>query len=144
MIIDNVIILGIFCIYQTEASSLVISPQSAVILAFEDAYDLSLLANTISDLAIDTTFIISGDETDYYENMVSVELIKLNVSFQGNENKDVVALRLCENLISNAIVSDYIKNTQPTFAIFPAVRYLNKYFFVIYDQSILFMYHSLF
>lgn len=105
------------------ASSLATPPQSAVVIAFEDVYDLSLLANTISDMGIETTLVIPFDENDYYEHLVSVELIKVNTSLKLSDNLHSRALKLCDSFISDSNISKYIQALQPTFIIFPGVRY---------------------
>ncbi|KAJ8678570.1 hypothetical protein QAD02_014357 [Eretmocerus hayati] len=105
------------------ASSLASPPQSAVIIAFENAYDLSLLANTISDLGIETTFVISSDDSDYYEHLVAVEVIKINSSLKVSDTSDIRASKLCKTLISDASVKKHVQSIQPTFIIFPAVRH---------------------
>ncbi|XP_011498285.1 PREDICTED: UDP-glucuronosyltransferase 1-9-like [Ceratosolen solmsi marchali] len=108
---------------STDASSLVSPPKSAVVIAFEDAYDLSLLANTISDLGTETTLVIPFEENNYYEHLISVEVIKINASLQSSDTNDAKALRLCESFISDSNVSNHVKLIQPTFIIFPAVRH---------------------
>ena len=121
-IILTCIVLSILLLHFTKASSLAAPPQSAVVVAFEDVYDLSLLANTISDLGIDTTLVIPHDANDYYEYLVAVEVIKINASLLSSDNKDTRALKLCESFISDFNITKYFQAQQPTFVIFPGVR----------------------
>lgn len=114
-------ILNLF-ICSARASSLTTPPQSALIVAFENTYDLSLLANTLSDQGIDATLIIPSTESDIYENLVEVEVLK--ILEQGESLKpEIKALRLCEQLLTDKKILKKVQELQPTFTIFPAIRH---------------------
>jgi hypothetical protein len=116
------LVLSAALISTTAASSLASPPKSAVIIAFEDTYDLSLLANTISDLGIETTLVIPFDENNYYEHLISVEVMKINASLKSSDTNNAKALKLCESFMYDSNIINHIKLLQPTFIIFPAVR----------------------
>lgn len=118
-------ILTAILIHSSAASSLSAPPLSVVVVAFEDAYDLSLLANTISDLGIETTFIVPSNESDYYyEHMVDVDVIKLNASLEAGDGRDVKAAKLCKSLVADETLLRHFRGMLPTFVIFPGVRYV--------------------
>lgn len=125
------IIVSALLIYSTKASTLASPSKSAVIFAFEDIYDLSLLANTLSDQGVKTTFVIPHDSPDYYEHMKEVDIIPVNSTFKDIESKEDRALKLCESILSSTELRK--KLDKPTFTIFPAIRYqyltLNAYYF---------------
>ncbi|XP_015109949.1 UDP-glucuronosyltransferase 1-8 [Diachasma alloeum] len=107
----------------SSASTLTIPPQSALVVGFENAYELSLLANTLTDQGIDATLIVTADAGDIYENLVEVEVIKLNVSSEDDGNLERKALRACEALLGNQKILKRVGEIQPTFTIFPAIRH---------------------
>ncbi|XP_014208984.1 UDP-glucuronosyltransferase 1-8-like [Copidosoma floridanum] len=112
-------------LHNSVASSLLTPPQLALIVAFEDVYDLSLLANTISGLGIETTLVVSSSGASYerYENLNGVELISINNTSLGAGDDDDRAVKLCDSFISDINVMQYAQKMQPTFVIFPGVRH---------------------
>ncbi|XP_011303100.1 UDP-glucuronosyltransferase 1-8 [Fopius arisanus] len=107
----------------SSASTLSAPPQSALVVAFENAYELSLLANTLTDQGIDATMIVASDAGDMYENLVEVEVIKLNVTSRDHDNLEKRALNACEALLGDQKILKRIGEIQPTFTIFPAIRH---------------------
>lgn len=109
-----------------SSSTLTAPPLSALIVAFENVYDLSLLANTLSDQGIDTTLIIpSYSANDLYNNLIDVEVLKLNVNIDKSTTVDKRALEACDNLFRDDEIFKKIREFQPTFTIFPALRYID-------------------
>ncbi|XP_016839145.1 UDP-glucuronosyltransferase 1-5 [Nasonia vitripennis] len=117
------LVLSAVLIHSTAASSLASPPQSAVVVAFEDVYELSLLANTISDLGIETTLVIPANVSNYYEHLVGVDLMTVNASLKADDSDDLKAVKLCESFISDSGIAKHVKSLQPTFIIFPGVRH---------------------
>ncbi|XP_058788616.1 UDP-glucuronosyltransferase 1A8-like [Phymastichus coffea] len=119
------IILSALLMHCAAASSLAAPPDSAVVIAFEDVYDLSLLAYTISDLGVQTTFVVPSDENNFYERLNETEeVIKVDASHvKSTDTKDVRALKLCESFISHRETQKQIHRFEPTFVIFPGVRH---------------------
>lgn len=108
----------------TSSSTLTAPPLSALIIAFESVYDLSLLANTLSDQGIDTTLIIpSYSANDLYNNLIDVEVLKLNVNIDKSTTVDKRALEACDSLFRDDEIFKKIREFQPTFTIFPALRH---------------------
>lgn len=106
----------------SNASTMSAPPQTALVVAFENAYELSVLANTLTDQGIDATLIISSEAGGIYENLVEVEVIRLNVSSGDGANLEKKALVACEALLENQKILKRIGEIQPTFTIFPAIR----------------------
>lgn len=117
------LLLGVILLFHSIlASTLVVPPKSVMVVAFEDVYEMSLLANTMSDLMMETTLVISSQaNNELFEKLVDVEVIKVNTS---NEkiNNEISAMKLCENFLTDTNVSWYVDNVKPTFIVFPAVR----------------------
>ncbi|KAK0167975.1 hypothetical protein PV327_001821 [Microctonus hyperodae] len=115
----------IFCVLIcTVSASTFISPQqTALVIGFEKLYDISLLANTLSDQGIDSILIIPSTIEDIYEHLIEVEVITLNITNAKNAKKEEKALNACEALITNKKILKKIKEIQPTFTIFPALRH---------------------
>lgn len=109
-------------IATASASSLAAPPQTALVIGFENIYDLSLLANTLSDQGIDSVLIIPNKAGDLYENLVEVEIIKLNYTLDANARLEEKALKACDALLSNQKILKRVQEIQPTFTIFPALR----------------------
>lgn len=108
-----------------ESSALSAPPQSAVVVAFEDIYDLSLLANTLSDQGIDTTLIIpESDEGELYETLIDVEVLTVKVQGEKSAYPEKKAIQACEALLKNEEIAKKIQELQPTFAVFSALRYI--------------------
>lgn len=114
-------VIKVFCLFicSTGASFLATPPQNALVVAFEETYDLSLLANTLSDQGIDTTLIVPST-ANIYEYMVEVEVIK--ISNDDILKPDAKALKLCEQLLSDKKILKRVRELQPTFTIFPSIR----------------------
>lgn len=114
----------IFCVLIcTVSASTFISPQqTALVIGFEKLYDISLLANTLSDQGIDSILIIPSTTEDIYEHLIEVEVITLNITNAKDAKKEEKALNACEALITNKKILKKIKEIQPTFTIFPALR----------------------
>lgn len=107
-----------------SSSTLTAPPLSALVIAFESIYDLSLLANTLSDQGIDATLIIpTYAVNELYNKLIDVEVLQLDV------DKSVYtiehALETCENLFKDEEILKKVQEFQPTFTIFPALRYID-------------------
>lgn len=118
------LVLSALLINRATASSLATPSDSAVVIAFEDVYDLSLLAYTISDLGVQTTFVLPSDENNFYERLNETEeVIRVDASHvKPTDTKDVRALKLCDSFLSNRETQRLIQRMEPTFVIFPGVR----------------------
>lgn len=114
--------IAIAFLHCVSASALVSPPKSAVVVAFEDTYDLSLLANTLSDQGIYATLVILQTETKIYEHLIDVEVLRINGTIFGAHNSEARALDACRNLLSDDNILIKMNEIQPTFVIFPAIR----------------------
>lgn len=115
-----------FCLFQfTSGSMLAAPPLSALIIAFESVYDLSLLANTLSDQGIDASLIIpTYAANDLYNNLIDVEVLQLNVNIDKSIDKsNIRALEACDSLFRDEKILKKIRELQPTFTIFPILRH---------------------
>ncbi|KAL7295191.1 hypothetical protein TKK_0011497 [Trichogramma kaykai] len=109
-------------VHSAVASSMIVPPHSAVVFAFEDVYDLSLLAHTLSDQSgVETTLVIAHDEHDFYEHMIDVDIIRINATFKDNNSKEERALKLCDAVVSDNKLKRRLDN--PTFVVFPGMRH---------------------
>jgi hypothetical protein len=119
-----------FYLFQCASSStLTVPPLSALIVAFENVYDLSLLANTLSDEGFDTTLIIpSYAASDVYNKLIDVEVLQLNININKSMNANKHALTACESLYRDVNTMKKIWELKATFTIFPALRYINLKF----------------
>lgn len=117
-----------------QSSTLTTPPQSAVVVAFEDIYDLSLLANTLSDQGIDTTLIIpASNENEVYETLIDVEVLTVKVEIKESTYSEKKTIQICEALLKDEQIAKKIQEIQPTFTVFPALRYiLYLYIYKIY------------
>lgn len=121
-------IIIILCVYFylmniVQSSTLTTPPQSAVVVAFEDIYDLSLLANTLSDQGIDTTLIIpASNENEVYETLIDVEVLTVEIKESTYSEKKTI--QICEALLKDDQIAKKIQEIQPTFIVFPALRYI--------------------
>ncbi|XP_053971741.1 UDP-glucuronosyltransferase 2B19-like [Hylaeus volcanicus] len=107
-----------------SSSSLTAPPQSAVVVAFEDVYDLSLLANTLSDQLIDATLIIpASKKEDLYETLIDVEVLTVDVQIEESAYPETKAVQACEALLKDGQIAKKIQEIRPTFVIFPALRH---------------------
>lgn len=108
-----------------QSSTLTTPPQSAVVVAFEDIYDLSLLANTLSDQGIDTTLIIpASNENEVYETLIDVEVLMVKVEIKESMYSEEKTIQICEALLKDEQIAKKIQEIQPTFTVFPAIRYI--------------------
>lgn len=108
-----------------QSSTLTTPPQSAVVVAFEDIYDLSLLANTLSDQGIDTTLIIpASNENEVYETLIDVEVLMVKVEIKESMYSEKKTIQICEALLKDEQIAKKIQEIQPTFTVFPAIRYI--------------------
>lgn len=109
-----------------QSSTLTTPPQSAVVVAFEDIYDLSLLANTLSDQGIDTTLIIpASNENEVYETLIDVEVLTVKVEIKESTiYSEKKTIQICEALLKDEQIAKKIQEIQPTFTVFPALRYI--------------------
>lgn len=130
------------CFYLLQfasSSTLTAPPLSALVVAFESIYDLSLLANTLSDQGIDATLIIpTYAASDLYNKLIDVEVLQLDVD--KSVHADKLALKTCENLFRDEEILKKVQEFQPTFIIFPALRYIDlkigfKIFYNIFGRS---------
>ncbi|XP_076285881.1 UDP-glucuronosyltransferase 2B31 isoform X3 [Lasioglossum baleicum] len=111
-------------IHIVVGSTLTEPPQSAVVVAFEDVYDLSLLANTLSDEGIDATLIIPEQyQSDLYENLIAVELVLLTVEIDHSAYPENKAIKICEAFLKDEQIAKKISEIQPTFVVFPGLRH---------------------
>ncbi|KAK2583946.1 hypothetical protein KPH14_001205 [Odynerus spinipes] len=116
--------LPILFVDLVHGSTLTGPPLSAVVAGFDGVYDLSLFANTLSDQGIDVTLIVPETIAhDLYENLIDVEVYKLNVSFGKSDYPEDQALKFCERLLDDKELSQKIQEIQPTFTLFPALRH---------------------
>ena len=119
----SVIITLYLCMHLANiihGSTLVAPPLSAVVVAFEDIYDLSLLANSLSDQGIDATLIIPApSKGELYETLIDVEVLTVNVEAE----EFAITIQACEGLLKDEEVARKIQEIQPIFVIFPAFRY---------------------
>lgn len=120
------------CLYLTKivhSSTLSAPPQSAVVIAFEDIYDLSLLANTLSDQGIDATLIIPAFSKDeVYETLIDVDVLTIEVNVEESAYPEKTAIQICEAFLKDEQIAKSIQKIQPTFSVFPAVRYVLSLF----------------
>lgn len=118
----SVIITLYLCMHLVNiihGSTLVAPPLSAVVVAFEDIYDLSLLANSLSDQGIDATLIIpASSKGELYETLIDVEVLTVNV-----EAEEFATIQACEALLKDEEIARKIQEIQPIFVIFPAFRH---------------------
>lgn len=120
------------CFYSFQfasSSTLTAPPLSALIIAFDNVYDLSLLANTLSDEGIDATLIVPNyAASNVYNNLIDVEVLQLNVDARVDKSMqaDARALHTCDSLLRDEEILRKIREFQPTFVIFPALRYRMK------------------
>lgn len=114
-----------FCLLRIASSStLTAPPLSALVIAFENVYDLSLLANTLSDHGIDATLIIPGyAANDLYNKLIDVEVLQLDVSADKPMHASKRSLEVCDSLFRDKEILKRIQEFQPTFTIFPALRH---------------------
>lgn len=119
------LVFACLCLVEcTVSSSLISPPQSSIVVAFEDIYDTSLLAATLSDQGIDATLIIPSSTVDeLYESLIDVEILTFNVDFDESASAEIKAIRACENLLEDQEILKKIGEIQPTFTIFPAFRH---------------------
>ena len=121
MILHSIFI-SFLAFYFASGSSLTQPPQSALVIAFEKSYEQSLLAYTLSDQGIDSTLVVSSLHHDkLYENLQGIEIIKLNVSAQSSV--DTESLSACQALLGDQKILKRVGEIQPTFVLFPALRY---------------------
>jgi len=121
-------LIGLYICYLLQfasSSTLTAPPLSALVVAFESVYDLSLLANTFSDQGIYTTLIIpTYAANDLYNKLIDVEVLQLDVSVDESLPADKRALEACGILFRDEKILKEIQEFQPTFIVFPALRYI--------------------
>lgn len=129
------------CLYLssfTNSSILTSPPKSALIIAFENVYDLSLLANTLSDEGIDSTLIIPSYASDeLYNYLVDVEVLHLDVNADKSTNVNTRALEACSSFLKDHEILKKIGEFQPTFTIFSALRYSNHDYFLLKETKLI-------
>lgn len=107
-----------------HGSSLTAPPLSVLMVGFEDAYDLSLLANTLSDQGIDVTLIVPEQiANDLYENLIDVEVYQLKASLEKLVYPEDHALKFCESLLKDQELSRKVQELQATITLVPALRH---------------------
>lgn len=114
------------CLLNIGAHSSILTapPQSAVVVAFEDVYDLSLLANTLSDQGIDATLIIAASgKSQLYESLIDVEVLTVFTENGSSEDPEKRAVQACEALLADEKIAKKLQEIQPTFTVFPALRH---------------------
>ncbi|EZA46922.1 hypothetical protein DMN91_004846 [Ooceraea biroi] len=114
-----------FYLFRLASSSIMTAPPlSALIVAFDSVYDLSLLANTLSDEGVDATLIVPNYAAgDLYNNLIDVEVLQLDVNIDKSMHADTRALEMCDSFFRDEQVLSKIREFQPTFVIFPALRH---------------------
>lgn len=135
MLIIIILCVNFYLMNIVQSSTLTTPPQSAVVVAFEDIYDLSLLANTLSDQGIDTTLIIpASNENEVYETLIDVEVLTVKVEIKESTiYSEKKTIQICEALLKDEQIAKKIQEIQPTFTVFPALRYiLYIYIYKIY------------
>jgi hypothetical protein len=106
-------------------------PLSALIVAFDGVYDLSLLANTLSDEGFYTMLIVPDYAADdLYNNFIDVEVLQLSVNIDKSARSETRALETCDSFFTDQKVLKQIREFQPTVVIFPALRYPAHVFIV--------------
>ncbi|KAH0950261.1 hypothetical protein HN011_010077 [Eciton burchellii] len=99
-------------------------PLSALIVAFDGVYDLSLLANTLSDEGFYTMLIVPDYAADdLYNNFIDVEVLQLSVNIDKSARSETRALETCDSFFTDQKVLKQIREFQPTVVIFPALRH---------------------
>ncbi|XP_011063614.1 PREDICTED: UDP-glucuronosyltransferase 1-2-like [Acromyrmex echinatior] len=121
-------LIGLYaCFYSfrfASSSTLTAPPLSALVVAFESVYDLSLLANTLSDQGIDTTLIIpTYTANNIYNKLIDVEVLQLDVNIDKSVSADKRALETCNIFFKDEEILNKVQKFQPTFIIFPALRH---------------------
>lgn len=106
-----------------SASSLVTPEKSAIVVAFENEYDLSTLANTLSDEGINTVLIIPSSSNNLDDTLVDVEIVRLKVNDEKFKSDESRALEACESLLTDQAVHKLVEEFSPTYVIAPALRY---------------------
>lgn len=119
-----------------SGSILTAPPLSALIVAFENVYDVSLLANTLSDQGIDTTLVVpTYTANELYNNLIDVEVLQLNINTdKPAHSAEKLAVEACDSLLRDQEVLKRVKELQPTFTIFPALRYVSC--MMVYRNSV--------
>jgi len=113
-----------YLFHLTSGSTLSSPPLSALIIAFDGVYDLSLLANTLSDEGFYTMLIVPDYAAgDLYNNFVDVEVLQLNVNIDKSARPETRALEACNSFFTDVKVLRQIREFQPTVVVFPALRY---------------------
>lgn len=117
------LIINFLMVYGVTGSTLMTPPMSALVVAFEDVYDISLLANTMSDQGIDVSMIISTSSiNDLYKNLLDVEIIHLKIPDEELGSLETQALRKCDALYADENIRLKMEQIQPTFIVFPGLR----------------------
>jgi len=99
-------------------------PLSALIIAFDGVYDLSLLANTLSDEGFYTMLIVPDYAAgDLYNNFIDVEVLQVSVNIDQSARPETRALETCDSFLRDEKILKQIREFQPTVVIFPALRY---------------------
>lgn len=105
----------------SSSSSMFLPPKTALVIGFEETYDLSLLANSLTDNGISSTLIIPP-ESNIYEHLVEVDVIKVNFTIDETSTIEIKALKACESFLTDKNILQKVEEIQPTFVIFPALR----------------------
>lgn len=125
MLVPIILYMCFYLFRLTNGSILTAPPLSALIVTFDNVYDASLLANTLSDQGVDTTLIIpTHTAKDLYNNLIDVEVLQLNINTDTSVySKEAYAINACDSLLRDQKVLERVKELQPTFTIFPTLRY---------------------
>lgn len=108
-----------------NGSTSIKSSQSALIISFEKTYEQSLLAHTLFGQSIEPTLIITASASRrLYENLQGIEVLKLDTN--DDPSADKAALNACEALLTDQNILNRVREIEPTFVIFPALRYVIK------------------
>lgn len=114
--------LSILLVDFVHGSTLTAPPLSVLVIGFDGAYDLSLLANTLSDQGIDVTLVVPENITDnLYENLLDVEVYRLKGSHEKSIYSENNALKFCENLFNDQELSKKVQEFRAAVTLFPAL-----------------------
>lgn len=116
--------LSIVFVDHVGGSSLTAPPLSVLVIGFEGGYDLSLLANTLSDQGIDVTLVLPENiADDLYENLIDVEVYRLKESRERRTvHPEDEALKFCDSLFDDQELSQKVQEFRATITLFPALR----------------------
>ncbi|XP_046821607.1 UDP-glucuronosyltransferase 2B14-like [Vespa crabro] len=115
---------SIFFVDFIHGSTLTAPPLSVLVIGFENGYDLSLIANTLSDQGIDVTLVIPENiADDLHENLIDVEVYHLKDPHEKSIYPEDNALKFCESLFNDQELSQKVQEFRATITLFPPLRH---------------------